>query len=210
MCLDKTNHQNQAKYAQVNDPDFYDEYSGKPGERRDKYRFVTTHFGAPNSIAAGIDHHLHRGRRSAIAPYFSKTNVRKLDYILQENVGKLVSRLKACEESGEPFNILLVYWCMTNDIITTYAFGESNSYLDMPDFNAPLFGVFRDLLKMIHLKDHFDFILPALDSLSDWAKNAMGMGPMLILENVSLHQMIHCIIVLTRDSEGKSSNQSPS
>jgi hypothetical protein len=74
---------------------------------------------------------------------------------------------------------------MANDIITTYAFGESNAYLDMPDFNAPLFNTFRDLLKMIHLTDHFDFILPVIESLPDWAKNAAGMGPMVAVQNAS-------------------------
>ena len=171
----------------VNDPDFYDEYCGKSGERRDKYKFVTSHFGAPNSIAAAIDHDLHRIRRSATAPYFSKANVRKLDHILQENVGKLLSRLEAFEVSGEPFNILLGFWCMTNDIITTYAFGESNGFLDMPDFNAPLFNVFGDLLKMIHMTDHFDFILPIMDSLPEWVLNAMGTGPLVIFQKVNLH-----------------------
>jgi hypothetical protein len=93
--------------------------------------------------------------------------------------------MKVFEKSGEPFNTLLLFWCLTNDIITTYAFGESNSYPDVPDFNAPLFDTFRDLLKMIHLTDHFDFILPMIDSLPDWIKNAMSTGPMVIFQNVS-------------------------
>ena len=105
----------------VNDPDFYDIYSGRVGEKRDKYQWALTHFNTPEAMLATADHAHHRLRRAPVAPFFSKSNVRKLDYVLHENISKLKTRLKEWEESGEPLNILNGYKALTSDVITTYA-----------------------------------------------------------------------------------------
>jgi hypothetical protein len=88
----------------VNDPDFYDVYSGRPGEKRNKYQWALTHFNTPEAMLATADHGHHRMRRAPVAPFFSKANVRKLDYVLHENVTKLRRRLADKEKEGEPFN----------------------------------------------------------------------------------------------------------
>ena len=68
-----------------------------------------------------VDHAHHRLRRAPVAPFFSKANVRKLDYVLHENISKLMMRLKEWEKSGEPLNILDAFKALTSDIITVYA-----------------------------------------------------------------------------------------
>jgi hypothetical protein len=114
------------------------------------------------------DHTHHRRRRSPISPFFSKTNVRKLDYILHSNVSKLRLRLKEYEASGEPFNIVNAYKALAGDVVTTYAFGQSNNYLDTPDFNAPFWKMFHDLSVGGTANNHFPWILPIVMSLPDW------------------------------------------
>lgn len=105
----------------INDPDFYDVYSGKVGEKRNKYQWALTHFNNPEAMIATADHSHHRLRRSPVAPFFSKANVRKLDHVLHDTIGKLMGRFKEWEISGEPLNILNAYKAMTGDIVTTYA-----------------------------------------------------------------------------------------
>ncbi|KAG0645178.1 Cytochrome P450 monooxygenase [Hyphodiscus hymeniophilus] len=105
----------------VNDPEFYDVYSGRAGEKRNKYGWALSHFGTPLGTVSTVDHAHHRLRRAPVAPFFSKTNVRKLDYVLHENLRKLMMRLKEWEKSGEPLNLLNAYKSLTSDIITTYA-----------------------------------------------------------------------------------------
>jgi hypothetical protein len=104
-----------------NDPEFFDVYSGRAGERRNKYKWAMSHFNTPEAMVATVDHALHRLRRAPVAPFFSKANVRKLDYVLHENMAKFKSRLREFEDSGEPLNILEGYKALTSDIITTYA-----------------------------------------------------------------------------------------
>lgn len=80
-----------------------------------------THFNTPEAILATVDHGHHRLRRAPVAPFFSKANVRKLDYVLHENIAKFMGRLKEWESSGEPLNMLDAYKALTSDVITTYA-----------------------------------------------------------------------------------------
>jgi cytochrome P450 len=105
----------------VNDPDFYDIYSGRVGEKRNKYKWALTHFNTPEAMLATVDHSHHRMRRAPVAPFFSKSNVRKLDYVLHENIAKFRTRLREMEVNGEPFNILNGFKALTSDVITTYA-----------------------------------------------------------------------------------------
>jgi hypothetical protein len=119
-------------------------------------------------MIATVDHAHHRLRRSPIASFFSKTNVRKLDYILHSHVSKLRLRLKEYEASGEPFNIINAYKSLAGDVVTTYAFGQNNNYLDTPGFNAPFWKMFHDLSFGGTANDHFPWILPIVMSLPDW------------------------------------------
>jgi cytochrome P450 len=121
----------------INDPDFYDIYSGKVREKRDKYPWALPHFNTPQAIVATIEHNHHHLRRGAVAQFFSKANIRRLDYVIKDNVQKFLGRLKDFEESGEPVNILNGFKAVTSDILTTYAFGESHCFLDLHNFNKP-------------------------------------------------------------------------
>jgi hypothetical protein len=115
----------------VNDPDFYDVYSGKVGEKRDKYAWAMPHFNTLQVMVATVEHNHHRLRRGAVAQFFSKANIRRLDYVLKDNVKKFLGRLQEFEENGEPLNILEGFKALTSDILTIYALGESHCYLDV-------------------------------------------------------------------------------
>jgi hypothetical protein len=119
-------------------------------------------------MIATVDHAHHRLRRSPIASFFSKTNVRKLDYVLHSHVSKLRLRLKEYEASGEPFNIINAYKSLASDVVTTYAFGQNNNYLETPDFNAPFWKMFHDLSFDGTANDHLPWILPMVMSMPDW------------------------------------------
>ncbi|MAD85597.1 MAG: hypothetical protein CL912_21765 [Deltaproteobacteria bacterium] len=125
----------------VNDPDFYEELYAGGGRKRNKYAWFVRLFGMTDGSLATIDHDHHRLRRSAISPFFSKTNVRKLEPVIQGNVDKLMRRLERLEGTRKPVNLNVVFGAFTSDIIIEYAFGESQGYLDEEDFNVDFFQV---------------------------------------------------------------------
>jgi hypothetical protein len=121
----------------IKDPDFYDVYCGKVGEKRDKYAWAMPHFNTPPAMAATVEHNVHRLRRWAVAQFLSKPNITRLDYVLKDDVKKFLGRLQEFGESGEPVNVLNGFKALTSDILTTYAFGESHCYLDVKKFSKP-------------------------------------------------------------------------
>lgn len=88
------------------------------------------------------------------------------------------------EEEGEPFNILNAFRALASDVITTYAFGQNNKNLELKDFNAGLWELFRGLSAIGALNNHFEWILPMIRSLPEWMHRAMGMEYVLAWEKV--------------------------
>ncbi|KAL9015525.1 MAG: hypothetical protein Q9185_007080 [Variospora sp. 1 TL-2023] len=123
----------------IDDPEYYDElYVGPSKRRTEKYEWAVRGFGPLNYTFATIGHELHRQRRGAVAPYFSKALVQQLEPSVQGMVDKLASRLEPFKGSGDVLDLVPVFACMTSDIVCQYAFGAPYGYLDQPEF-APYF-----------------------------------------------------------------------
>ena len=135
-------------------------------------------------MVATAEHNHHRLRRGAVAQFFSKANIRRLDYVLKDNIKKFIGRLQEFEENGEPLNILEAFKALTSDILTTYAFGESHNYLDIQDFNKPFWELFQELSHSHAISNHFPLFLPIMTSLPAWVRKAMGMESLITFEKV--------------------------
>jgi hypothetical protein len=100
----------------VSDPDFYEVIyaSSASGHKRDKYDWFTKSFGLDNSVFGTPGHDLHRLRRSALAPYFSKASVRRLQPLVQDRVNKLLERLEGFRDNGEVLMASWAYSAFTN------------------------------------------------------------------------------------------------
>lgn len=95
----------------VETPDFYNELYAGPGSnnKRNKYQWFAKLFATPDGAFGTVDHDMHRMRRAAMNPFFSKASVRRLQPLIHERVGKLLSRIKGFKTSGEPLTISLAY-----------------------------------------------------------------------------------------------------
>ncbi|PVH80643.1 putative cytochrome P450 [Cadophora sp. DSE1049] len=186
----------------INDPDFYDIYSGKVGEKRNKYPWAVTHFSCPQSIIATVDHDHHRLRRSAVSRYFSKSNIRAIEPVLKSHVEKFMERIEGFEGKGkgkgemsfgEPLNIWSAFKALASDVVTGCAFGESHDFLSVSNFNAGFWDVLTDATRMDALTSHWPWFLPLMMSLPEWVREAMGMGYMLVFERKSRNQLKYMI-----------------
>ncbi|KAL8949991.1 MAG: hypothetical protein Q9222_003934 [Ikaeria aurantiellina] len=117
---------------------YYDElYVGHSTRRTLKYKWLIRGFGPTISAFSTPGHELHRLRRSAIAPFFSKTMVQQMEPLVQAMVDKLLARIETFRGTGGVINLIDMYPCLTSDVICQYAFASPYGYLDEPEF-APL------------------------------------------------------------------------
>lgn len=117
------------------------------------------------SVITTIPHELHRKRRAALSPYFSPSQIRRLEPIIHESLTNLLGRLDSFRTSGQIVPITVAYKAMTSDIITDYAFGKSTNYLARDDFNISFFETIESVFEVAHTMLHIAFLGPLVEAL---------------------------------------------
>lgn len=121
----------------VNDPDFFNIIYSSEHRDASEYHARTT----PNRLSAfgTTDHDLHRQRRVALNPFFSKTQIRKFSPWIQQRADILCRRLEEEYKGTEKVLVLNdAFTCFTADNIMRYSFGEHHTYIENKDFDAPM------------------------------------------------------------------------
>jgi hypothetical protein len=99
----------------IADPDFYDTlYSSSLATRKYRWSWYTAGLGLPDSTLGTVEQALHRRRRAALSPFFSKQNVRKLQPVVEERVVTVASRLEQLAATGEIVPINLAFSAFSN------------------------------------------------------------------------------------------------
>lgn len=98
----------------IQDPEYYDQVYTGPTHKRNKWTFFTNQSGLPQSAFGTPDHNLHRMRRGAMNPYFSKAKVRVLQSRIESSLNNLLVRFQEFQESGKPMTVSLAYAALTN------------------------------------------------------------------------------------------------
>ena len=145
-------------------------------------------YGADKGTLVTLDHDLHRVRRSALNPFFSKANVRKLEPIIQRRAQKVLFRMGNLENTGQPLNIFYLFSAFTSDVIVEYAFGESHDYLEREDLNEDFYHMMDSMHHMGAAAKQFSWLMPLLLSIpqSITTRVDKGMAAFAALQNVSL------------------------
>ena len=146
----------------VLDPSFYETlYVGSSVRPTDKWYWSARMFG-PSAAAVGTaDHDVHRHRRAALNPFFSKKQIAQQEPRIQHHVDKLMGRLAGFRGTGKLVNLVDAFTALTADIIGDMAFGQSCNFLDKDDFNPEWHKFMMELSRNTHLMKQ----VPALYSL---------------------------------------------
>ncbi|RYP14779.1 hypothetical protein DL765_006135 [Monosporascus sp. GIB2] len=121
----------------VNDPTFFEKLYNREG-RWNKYDWAYDAHGTPLSTLSSIDHNVHKQRRAAMNPFFSKANVINRQSIVQRLVSKLCHRLDDFATNSKMSHIKLsaALGALTRDVATEFLLGKSFDNLDADDFRA--------------------------------------------------------------------------
>ena len=160
----------------IDDPEYYDELYGNHSTRRDKYWWSYRSFGSTVSTFGTLSHDLHRVRRAAVSPYFSKKSVYALEPSIKAVVDRLCSRLTDARDSHEPVNLSYAYTALTVDIITNYAFGQPYGFMQDPDFRPQFLQAMEKISLGSHLNKQFGWLRPLMMSIPLWIVERLDPG----------------------------------
>ncbi|KAI9828093.1 MAG: hypothetical protein M1832_003620 [Thelocarpon impressellum] len=152
----------------INDPDFYDEIYVGPGKRNDKWPWSAKMFGFSTGVFSTIDHDHHRLRRGALAPFFSKRAVMKLEPLVQGNVDLLCARFREFQKTGEPVNLTLAFSALTTDVISEYSFARSYNNLSDPAFAPEYYEALLGPSELTMLIKQCGWLVPFLFNMPEW------------------------------------------
>jgi hypothetical protein len=142
----------------VNDPKYIDPIFTGPGKRRDKGQMTVNGLSASPTALATQKHDLHRSRRAALNPFFSKQNIRRLEPTIVEVLDRIFLRLDQHLEENSPVNMSLLYRAATHDIISEYAFGQGFVCFDRQDLNEPYFKAYHEMVLAWHFGCYFPWV----------------------------------------------------
>ncbi|KAL2060745.1 hypothetical protein VTL71DRAFT_9387, partial [Oculimacula yallundae] len=151
----------------VSSPEFYEKLYAGPGKRRHRWDWMTAQFGMPQSMFGTNDHDVHRIRRAAVSPFFSKGAVRKLQPMIEERIEALLNRFRGFQTSGEPILLNYAFSAYTNDIAQEYAFARSDHRVDQDDFEPTFHDASVAGSTGGALIKQWPWILPIMQSLPD-------------------------------------------
>ena len=115
-------------------------------ESYDKINYVGTKYSkspnfynalcAPNSSFGTLSNELHRIRRSAMNPMFSRQKVLELEAIVQEKARKVVAHMELGIKTGQPVDLHHNFRAVSIDVASEYAFDRCYDFLEQEDLGA--------------------------------------------------------------------------
>ncbi|KAI8947359.1 cytochrome P450 [Xylaria longipes] len=150
----------------ISDPDFVDAvYAPGPGHKRDKNSKHSRSLGINSSIGGSIAHELHRNRREALNPFFSRQRIHRLDPDLTSKAAQVEDLFASARESGQVLNLSDIYFAFCNDVVHKYCFGSDPNLLS----NLHLANARRNnvvsVLGSVKIMFHFSWIREFLKRL---------------------------------------------
>ncbi|KAL4929232.1 cytochrome P450 [Aspergillus undulatus] len=132
-------------------------------------------FGIDESTFTSTSSDVHRVKRAALSPFFSRKKVLELEGIVQEKAQKLITRMNKAFESGNGIDLHHGFRAISIDAITDYAFDNCYDFLDKDDFGVEWFNDFRDMGPAIWFFQQFPAVQQMAMRIPYWlAKRISG------------------------------------
>ncbi|KAJ6136314.1 Cytochrome P450 [Penicillium capsulatum] len=149
----------------TNDVGFLDVIHAPGMASRDKYDYPLRALRVPGGVGTTADAKLHRLRREALVPFFSKRNVLSLETLIKEKVDQLCEKIAAVARQTTPVNLSDLFFAFSNDVVTNFLFAHRVDMLADQQKAATSRQNSKQLLLGIHLNKHFPWIPSFLEAL---------------------------------------------
>jgi cytochrome P450 len=115
----------------IHDPDFFD---GLYTLKLDKWSWWTRGFAVPTAGGMTVEHEVHRKRRGALNPFFSKASIVSNMPVIQEKLAVMCSRLDKIAGSRQILDLESIFLAVTTDVLTQCSYGWSYDYCNNPNW----------------------------------------------------------------------------
>ncbi|CZR67799.1 related to cytochrome P450 CYP3/CYP5/CYP6/CYP9 subfamilies [Phialocephala subalpina] len=148
------------------DPENYEKLHYVGSKAPSKAPYFYDAFGLKIAAFGTTSNELHRIRRAAISPAFSRKAVLQLEDIVQEKTAKLINRIKDLLDEGKPVDLHHGFRALSVDIITDYSFDNDYKQLDSPTFGSDFYEMTSELITRGWVLQAFPFLLPLSDLIT--------------------------------------------
>ncbi|GAE00276.1 cytochrome P450 [Paecilomyces variotii No. 5] len=146
----------------INDVGFLDTvYSGL----RDKYEYSLRALRVPGGVGTTADAKLHKLRREALVPFFSKRNILSLQHLVTEKVDQLFEVI--AKHAGEESHVNLsdLFFAFSSDVVNNFLFAHKTNGLADEKQAGISRNNSKQLLLGVHVNKHLPWIPDFLEAL---------------------------------------------
>ncbi|POS78532.1 cytochrome P450 [Diaporthe helianthi] len=151
----------------ISDVGFLDTIYAPSFSPRDKYQYQLRSLRVPGGVGTTPSVDVHRKRREALSPFFSKRNVVSLEPMITEKVQQLCQLLSKHASEQTPVNLSDVFFAFSNDVVNNFLFSHRTDVLSDEQKAGKLRHNSYELMTGSHLNKHFPFIPDFLESLPE-------------------------------------------
>ncbi|KAK5119639.1 hypothetical protein LTR85_007468 [Meristemomyces frigidus] len=152
----------------VKDSEWFDVLYTGPGHIRDKWERSNRANGSKGSVASSVPHDLHRARRTAINPFFSKRAVMQLEDSVRNKVGLMCRKITDLARTESVVDIGTVLTALTLDVISEYCYDESYGCLEQPGFAPQWKRVMIQGFEGAPLRKNLPALFQLMEMLPTW------------------------------------------
>ena len=136
----------------IQDPTFYDTLYAQ-SRHSDKLKHLEHRFNNEMPSFATAEHSLHRLRRSALNPFFSKRKITQYSPHVQSHMDRLCNRIDSeFVANGKTMNLNNMWGAFTSDIVVGYCLEKPYDFILNPDFRAQFSdAMYATLCRIIHV-----------------------------------------------------------
>lgn len=117
-------------------------------------------FGNELSLFTTAKSGLHKIRRGALNPMFSRRNILRFEPEISKMVDRMCKNMEHYKDSGEPLRINNAYSALAGDVITEYCFGFNYGHLNSDNFAVSFHNSFMAVSRFGHTALQFPWITP--------------------------------------------------
>ncbi|KAI9642649.1 hypothetical protein NHQ30_008380 [Ciborinia camelliae] len=149
----------------IQDVGFLDTVYAPSASPRNKYEYQLRTLRVPGGVGTTARYDLHKKRRAALSPFFSKRNVLYLEPLINEKVEQLCEMIGKHTKNQTPVNLSDLFFAFSNDVVTNFLFAHKVDVLSDETQAATLRHNSYQLLMGININKHLPWIPDFLESL---------------------------------------------